>query len=72
MMQKDWPVPMEHLNDCVTLMIYILDKAIQCDAFLQYVNQLKDQRFTLAKSYAAKMHHNSGKNGSNGNLNKPR
>lgn len=71
-MYKDWPFPVDNLNDCVNVMIYILDKAIQCDAFSQYVAQLKEQRFTLTKNYASKINHNSGKNGSNGNLSKPR
>lgn len=60
-------------DDNISVILWILDRSIHNEAFVNHVNQLKELKFKLSKlkmSLTPKMHHN--KNGSNGNLNKPR
>ncbi|XP_075164206.1 sterile alpha motif domain containing protein 4 smaug isoform X2 [Haematobia irritans] len=60
-------------DDNISVILWILDRSIHNEAFVNHVNQLKELKFKLSKlkmSLTPKMHH--AKNGSNGNLNKPR
>ncbi|TMW39817.1 hypothetical protein DOY81_015103, partial [Sarcophaga bullata] len=59
-------------DDNISVILWILDRTIHNEAFVNHANQLKELKFKLSKlkmSLTPKIHHS--KNGSNGNLNKP-
>ena len=69
--QKDPYVAQDDEN--ISVIMWILDRSIHNEAFVNQVTQLKELKFKLSKLKMAltpKLHHN--KSGSNGNLNKPR
>ncbi|XP_037944173.1 protein Smaug isoform X2 [Teleopsis dalmanni] len=69
--QKDLYVAQD--DESLSVIMWILDRSIHNEAFVNHLNQLKDLKFKLSKlkmSIAPKLHH--VKNGSGGSLNKAR
>ncbi|XP_039966690.1 protein Smaug isoform X1 [Bactrocera tryoni] len=71
MVQRETNAPQDEEN--INVLMWVLDRAIHSEAFVNHSNQLKELKFKLSKykiSIGHKAHH--VKNGSSGNLNKSR
>ncbi|XP_011183774.1 protein Smaug isoform X1 [Zeugodacus cucurbitae] len=71
MVQRDTNAPQDEEN--INVLMWVLDRSIHNEAFVNHSNQLKELKFKLSKykiSIGHKAHHL--KNGSSGNLNKSR
>lgn len=64
-------------DETLGVLMWILDRSIHNEAFMNHASQLKDLKFKLSKmkiSMVPKMHHvkPAGVGPNNGNINKPR